>query len=202
MRTPVSSADEVAVRLVARGDAVAYQALYERYGPAVRGLARRMVGVTDADDVLQEVFSSLWLNAGQYDPTRGQFRSWLMTIARNQCIQLIRRRGRLAQVGASEAIERLVLARADSQPGPEARAAVREQSAELLEALRALPEDQRRVILLGYFGGLSQAEIAAVTGWPLGTVKRRVQLAMQKLRRRYGADAASQATSPVAGGAG
>lgn len=173
---------------VATGDVGAYHALYERHGPLVRGLARRMVGAAEADDVLQEVFSTLWLKAAQYQPARGHFVGWLLTIARNECIRVLRRRGREAQVAASEAIGAMLLGRPDTAPGPEQRAVLGEQAAALQRALATLPAEQRRVLLLAYFGGLSQTAIAEVTGWPLGTVKRRVQLGMQKLRRAYADD--------------
>ncbi len=174
--------DEANAVRIALGDRSAFEAVYQRYGSTVRALARRMVGAADADDVLQEVFSTLWEKAGQFDPARGRFEPWFMTIARRHCIQVLRRRGRLAQVAASDALEMMLLGRPDGAPGPEQTAAFHEQSQLLRHALGTLPDEQRRVLLLAYFGGMSQPEIAVATGSPLGTVKRRVQLGMQKLR--------------------
>jgi RNA polymerase sigma-70 factor, ECF subfamily len=173
--------DEVLVARVARRDISAFALLYDRYARPVYVMAVHLLGVAEADEVVQETFLRLWQRAEQYDPARGPFAPWFMAIARHHARGELRRRGRDPVVVVAEV--ETVLARA-IDPAPDPAQAVWEaaRGAAVHRALGALPEEQRRVLLLAYFGGLSQSAIARTLDWPLGTVKKRTRLAMQKLR--------------------
>ncbi|HKG24420.1 MAG TPA: sigma-70 family RNA polymerase sigma factor [Thermomicrobiales bacterium] len=173
--------DEALVARVARRDVSAFALLYDRYARPVYAMAAHLLGIAEADEVVQETFLRLWQRAGQYDPDRGPFTPWFMAIARHHVRGELRRRGREPVAAAAEV--ETVLARA-VDPSPDPAQAVWEavRGEAIRRALRALPEDQRRVLLLAYFGGLSQSAIARTLNWPLGTVKKRTRLAMQKLR--------------------
>jgi RNA polymerase sigma-70 factor (ECF subfamily) len=163
----------------AAGDPGALEALYERYAPAVMGLALRITGdAPAAEDVVQETFWRAWRHAASFRAARGSPIAWLCSIARNLAIDLWRRR----QAGPRPDDE----AALDMAPDPAADVAeaawTAARSASVRAALRSLPEAQRRVIELAYFRGLTRQEIATVTGEPLGTIHTRARLALQKLR--------------------
>ena len=133
-----------------------------------------------AEDVTQEAFLSLWRSGARYDPTRGSVRTWLLGVVRNRAIDLLRRQATRAPTVELE-LERLH----DTSPTAELTdtAAVRREAArEVRGALEVLPADQLKVIELAYFGGLTHSEIAEALGMPLGTVKGRMRLAMEKIR--------------------
>jgi RNA polymerase sigma-70 factor (ECF subfamily) len=181
------SADEVTdEQLVARsvrGDATAFEVLYDRYAPTVMGLALRIVADRAlAEEVVQETFWRVWQNAASFQVQRGAFAGWLLSITRNLAIDMCRRRNVRPQVLLETAdepsIERVPDQSADV---PEAAwNAIKHQ--QVYAALSDLPPDQRRVIELAYFGGLTRQEIAAETGEPLGTIHTRARLALKKLR--------------------
>jgi RNA polymerase sigma-70 factor (ECF subfamily) len=131
---------------------------------------------------VQEVFLQLWRRPTSYDAARGRFVSWLMSVTRNRAIDEQRRRSRRMRLedpdeGASEQI------RAEGRTSdPQLEAVLAEERQAVRAAIEELPAEQRRVLQLAYFGGLTQTEIARYTGEPLGTVKTRVRLGMQKLR--------------------
>ncbi len=167
--------------LIARQrDEAAFSRLYDLSAPLLYGLACRMVGPgADAEDVLQEVMLQAWNRAAAFDPGKGTARVWLVVMTRSRCLDKLRRRGtrRDREVagldgvaepsdGESSALETMETA--------ETRTVVR-------KALAALPDEQRRTLEIAYFEGLSQSEIAARTGEPLGTVKTRMRLGMLKL---------------------
>jgi RNA polymerase sigma-70 factor (ECF subfamily) len=174
------------VARVAGGDEEALAALYDRYAPVLLGLARRVLGdPADAEEVLQETFVHAWTRAGRYDPGRSSVGTWLALIARSRAIDRLRSRK-----SAGRTVE---AARMESPPGhesPRAAGAVfaHERLARVAAALGDLPAEQRQVIELAYFSGLSQTEIAGATGIPLGTVKTRTLLAMKKLRAALAAE--------------
>lgn len=175
------STDEALAARVARRDVAAFALLYDRYARPVYAMAAHLLGIAEAEEVVQEAFLRLWHRAEQYDPGRGPFAPWFMAIARHYVRGELRRRGRdpVAAVANVEA----VLARA-VDPSPDLDQAIWEaaRGGAIHRALGALPEEQRQVLLLAYFGGMSQSAIAQTLGWPLGTVKKRTRLAMQKLR--------------------
>jgi RNA polymerase sigma-70 factor (ECF subfamily) len=182
-RIPAESTDEALAARVAGGDLAAFTVLYERYERPVYAMAAHVLGATDAEDVVQEVFLRLWRRAGQFDVRRGRFAPWLLAVARHEVLARLRRRSREQRLALGEDIDRLLAGAPDPTVDVEEEAWRRERGEIVLRALQALPAEQRRVLVLAYFGGLSQATIADALGWPLGTVKKRVRLGVQKLRQ-------------------
>ena len=175
--------DEQLMGRAAHGDAAALEELYDRYAATVMGLARRIVSDQAlAEEVVQETFWRVWRSADSFQAQRGAFAGWLFGIARNLAIDSCRRRSARPQPmldhDDNPAIEQtpdLVVDVAES-----AWTAIKHQ--QVRAALAELPPDQRRVIELAYFGGLTRQEIAAATGEPLGTIHTRARLALKKLR--------------------
>ena len=193
------TADELLVRQLVEGKQAALGALYDRHAATVFGVALRLSGDRGiAEEVVQDTFLALWNRAGLYDPSLGSLAGWLLTIARNRSLDRVRAAGRRpaaapfsALVGehADDAsmLEWLVAAgdvvtAAAPEPEPETALAASETRAAVVAALASLEGAERRVILLAYRDGLSQSEIAAHLGWPLGTVKTRTRRALQRLR--------------------
>lgn len=177
------STDEDArlLRRVSAGDADALGALYDRYGRVLFGVVQRMLGSPEAaEEVVQDAFHSIWRQARSYDPVRGAVRTWMLAISRNAAIDWRRTRGRRQEREAvmDEAGELPEGTRVDE------RAFARLRAERVRAVVSALPVEQREVIALAFWAGLSQSEIAARTNTPLGTVKSRVRLAMGKLRER------------------
>jgi RNA polymerase sigma-70 factor, ECF subfamily len=174
--------DEALVERVKEQDMVAFTLLYDRYAPAIYALAAHLLGPTDADEVVQEVFLRLWHKAEQFNGEAGLFKSWFMTIARNYIWDLLKRRTHEQQLLATYEIEQRLSEPIDPVHHIAEEAWVQQQQAVLLNALHDLPPEQRRAIVMAYFGGFSQSAIAQELGWPLGTVKKRIRLGLQKLR--------------------
>ena len=175
-------ADEHLIQAVAAGDEAALGVLYDRYAKAVFSLAARIThDQGTAEEITQEVFLRLWRNAATYSAARGRFGSWLLSVTHHLAVDQLRRRQARPQAVAS--IDDLVV-----QGLPDRRTDVEEETwlAErreiIQQALRQLPAAQREVIELAYFGGLTHVEIASRLGDPLGTVKTRMRLGVQKLR--------------------
>jgi RNA polymerase sigma-70 factor, ECF subfamily len=175
--------DEVLVALVQLQDRDAFGALYDRYAPAVYALAAHMLGTADAEEIVQDVFLRLWQRAAQFDPTRSAFGAWFMAIARHRVLDELRRRGQVRHLAAAGDVERLLARTPDPALAPDTQVWQQDAADAIHRALADLPNDQRRVLVLGYFGGFSQSAMADLLGWPLGTVKKRVRLGLQKLRR-------------------
>ncbi|HKW78413.1 MAG TPA: sigma-70 family RNA polymerase sigma factor [Candidatus Limnocylindria bacterium] len=177
----VSTADGEDAGLVARiaaGDAVALGDLYVRHGRVVFAVAQRVVGSPEvAEEVVQDAFHSVWRAARSYRADRGSVRTWLLTIARNAAVDRRRRMGRVTRDGSLDEALRI-----SDGIAVDERVIVRIRDGRVREVVRSLPEEQRQVLDLAFWGGLSQSEISARTGVPLGTVKSRVRLAMAKLR--------------------
>jgi RNA polymerase sigma-70 factor (ECF subfamily) len=176
---PPRAADRALLERISRGDGGALRALYDRSGGAALAIAQRILGSRgEAEEVVQETFVQVWQKARDYDESRGGAVAWVITITRSRSIDRLRQRA---------ASERAVAASSTGDPGPTPietplDAAVRgELRQRVAAALRALPMEQRRAIELAYFEGLSQSEIAARTGEPLGTVKTRIRSALGKL---------------------
>jgi RNA polymerase sigma-70 factor (ECF subfamily) len=174
--------DAEIVRQLARGDANALKVLYDRYSTNVFALLARMLGSgAEAEEQLQEVFLVLWREASRYDASRGSLRAWLYTMARRRALDVIRARGSRPQLGAEE--DAALTQRGEhSDETPEGSASAHQRAAAVTIALAALPPKQREVLDLAYFQGLSQYEIAARLGVPVGTIKSRVRDAMIRLR--------------------
>lgn len=178
--------DASLVARVARCDEVAFGRLYDRYARDVYALAAHVVPSADAEEIVQDVFVRVWNKAAQFDADRGSFVAWLMTIARHRVIDELRRQRNPRR--SLQEIEEVLMNSEDPAADVEEQAWTRERRLLVLEALRDLPAEQRRVVVLAYFGGLSRASIAEELGWPLGTVKKRIQLGLQKLRRALSED--------------
>lgn len=179
MRAEVSQVSDVALlQAIARGDEASLARLYDQYRVILFGLLVRILNSREeAEDVLQEVFLQVWRRAGDYDEQRGKPFTWLVTLTRSRAID------RLRVLGARQ---RLATAAAQDQPAEASDAlkeTVRSEQKDIVrQALAELPEEQRRTLLLAYFEGLTQTEIAAKLNAPLGTVKTRMRSAMSKLR--------------------
>lgn len=175
------SSDQALLQRVAGKDSQALADLYDRFAPTALALAGRILGDrSEAEDVLQIVFTRVWQEAGRYDPAKGSPSSWLLSWVRNGAIDRLRRR---------EALQRATVNSAANAPAPDAHHDDHghdhsaEERERLAKAVASLPADQRQVIELAYFEGLSQTQIAQRLGEPLGTVKTRVRLGMTKLRQ-------------------
>jgi RNA polymerase sigma-70 factor, ECF subfamily len=173
-------ADEELMRLVRRADPRAFALVYDRHCDAAFGLAYRMVGTRGvAEDVVQEAFLALWRGATRYDAARGSVRSWILGIVHNRAIDALRRTMVHERRRASdEGLDRTVA----SVERTDVEAIRNEESRFVRAALDALPPDQRRVVELAYFSGYTHTEIAEVIDAPLGTVKGRMRLGLQRLR--------------------
>jgi RNA polymerase sigma-70 factor, ECF subfamily len=170
----------VLIRRMAEGDRDAFKQFYDGYARQVYPLILRIVrDPADAADVLQEVFWEAWQSAASYDPGRGSPEAWIFTKARTRAIdrvRAIRRRGETFVAPVDEAL-------AAAAPDPGGDAAERAGDRDLvLGALGRLPENQREVLALAYYGGLTQTEIAQRLKEPLGTVKTRIRLGLIRLR--------------------
>ncbi len=174
--------DEELARRVGQHDKVAFTELYDRYARSVYALAVHVLGSTEAEEAVQEIFLRFWNKADQFDAARGSFGAWFMTTARHRILDKLRTQSRQQRIVVGEAIDELLSNVADGSVSVEDQAWLRLQGNVILSALNELPFEQRQVIVLAYFGGLSQSVMAEYLGLPLGTVKKRVQLGMQKLR--------------------
>ena len=173
-------ADGQLVQLVAQKDAGALESLYERYGKAAYSLARRILTEgTLAQDVVQEVFLSLWRNAERFDAGRGTVATYLLSMTHHRAVDVVRREESLRRWRTRD--EGL-----GHEPDPKARVEdeieLGERRAEVRAALAELPPAQREALLLAYFGGYTQREVATLVGVPLGTVKTRMAAGMRKLK--------------------
>ncbi len=175
-------ADEEMMPLVQAGDPRAFELLYDRHGGAAFSLAYRMVGNrTSAEDITQEAFLAIWRSRLRYDQARGSVRTWVLGIVHNRAIDALRRsvvhdRRRETMDGVEERFE--------SRDRTDVEAARREEARSVRSALATLPDDQRRTIELAYFGGFSHSQIAELLDEPVGTVKGRMRLGLEKLRRQ------------------
>ena len=179
-RTIDRLADEELMLLVQRGGTDAFELLYDRHGTAAFSLAYRMLGQRDAaEDATQEAFVSIWRSRERYDGARGSVRTWILSIVHRRTIDQLRRaavRPALDPRSEDAYEEREAPDRTDAE-------VVRRDEARLLRAaVDALPTEQSRVIELAYFGGFTQTEIADMLEAPLGTVKGRMRLGLEKMR--------------------
>ncbi|MBI5287388.1 MAG: sigma-70 family RNA polymerase sigma factor [Chloroflexi bacterium] len=176
--------DELMDRLERR-DLGAFEALYDRYGDLVYSVALRVVGDTYvAEDVAQDVFLRVWRRPEQFDLNRGKFVTWLMSVTRNRSIDERRSRGRRLrhEVLPSGDEEEDVLPSGNDRDDPALATVLSDERAAVRRAMEVLPQEQKLAIELAYFSGLTQQEIANKLGQPLGTVKTRIRLGMQKMR--------------------
>lgn len=174
--------EELMERLYFR-DLQAFRALYQRYGNLVYSVSLRVVRDTQiAEDMAQEIFLRIWRKPDAYVAQRGRFVTWLTSVTRNRAVDEVRSRSRrFRHETASPEEQEREIAAPDSN-NPALTAELSDQRRLILAAMSGIPSEQREVIELAYFGGLTQQEIAERLSQPLGTVKTRIRLGMQKLR--------------------
>jgi RNA polymerase sigma-70 factor, ECF subfamily len=179
-----SLADEDVMQLVRRGDARAFEIVYERHSAAAFSLAYRMMGTrSGAEDVTQDAFLSLWRSGARYDRARGSVRTWVLGIVHHRAIDALRRatvhdKRRAGDEGIEERFE--------AAERTDVEAARREEAGTVRSALSTLPADQCQVIELAYFGGFTHTEIAEMLEAPVGTIKGRMRLGLKKMRAQLG----------------
>ena len=174
--------DHQLMQLISQVDKDALEALYTRYQTPVYSLAMYMLKQPAlAEEVTQDIFLNIWLKASSFNAERGQPRGWIMSVAHHKIVDLIRSRRRTIISTDPADYETLDLLPAGGA-STEAQVEQTLERERIMRALETIPESQREVIMLAYFGGFSQSEMADRLDQPLGTVKTRVRLAMQKLR--------------------
>jgi RNA polymerase sigma-70 factor, ECF subfamily len=179
-------ADEELMQLVRESDSAAFAVVYERHAAAAFSLAFRMCGKrASAEDIVQEAFLSLWRSGARYDGTRGSVRTWVLGIVHNRAIDALRRgvvqdRGRVSDEGIEEQLE--ASERTEQEVGR------RDEAREIRAALVGLPPEQSRVIELAYYGGFTHTEIATMLDMPVGTIKGRMRLGLQKMRSQLSSE--------------
>ena len=178
-------ADEDLMQLVQRGHAPAFELLYERHSKVAFSLAYRIAGTRGvAEDVVQEAFLAIWRAGGRYDRRRGSVRTWVLGIIHNRAIDALRRahvheKRRASDEGLEERLE--------TSERTDVEAARHEEAATVRRALDGLPAEQCQVIELAYFGGFTHTEIADMLETPVGTIKGRMRLGLEKMRHALGA---------------
>jgi RNA polymerase sigma factor (sigma-70 family) len=167
-------------KLIAERNPAALEELYDRHGGACYGLARRVVSDEQlAQDVVQEVFLAIWRGAATYDGSRGSLSTWLFALTHHKSVDAVRRSQRHS---GRRAPEEALSTEPDPAPAVDEQAMASVRRDQVRAALADLPEPQRKALMLAYFGGYSQSEIAQLTGIPLGTVKTRTLAALRRLR--------------------
>jgi RNA polymerase sigma-70 factor, ECF subfamily len=179
-----SLADEDLMALVQRGDARAFEAIYDRHASVAFSLAYRIAGNRNvAEDIVQEAFLSVWRSGVRYQPERGNLRSWLLSVVHNRAIDSLRR----ASVHTRRQVDAEGIEERKAAPElTDVEAVRREEAQTVRSAMERLPQDQLRVVELAYFGGFTHTQIAEMLGEPLGTVKGRMRLALDKMRDGLG----------------
>ena len=175
-------ADEEVMLLVQRGESRAFELLYDRHGGAAYSLAYRIAGrQAIAEDVVQEALLSIWRNRLRYDKTRGSVRTWILGIVHNRAIDGIRRS---SVHDRRRATLEVVEERLEAPERTDVEVVRREEALNVRGALETLPDEQRKTLELAYFGGFTHTQIAEMLDEPVGTVKGRMRLGLDKMRRR------------------
>ena len=176
------ASDAELVKAVAGGDQQAFAQLYDRYSHRAYSLARRVcVDPEFAEEAVQEAFLAVWRDPSRFDPARGGFASWLLTLVHHRSVDVVRRQathGKGNLLGVDELIDQAM----PIEIGADDRAMSSMTGGVVRAALRQLTADQRQVIGLAYLGGYTQSEVSSITGLPLGTVKSRTFAAIKRLR--------------------
>ncbi len=167
----------------ARGDAQAMSRMYTLLWPMLGALAERIVGdENDAKEIVQDVLLKVWREAPHYQPELGSAIGWIIVLTRNRALD-VRRKNLRAPRQSAEATEHVLKTLRSDEPSPEAAASAHQARSEITDAIALLRPEQQLLIQLSYFQGCSHGEIAAQLGWPLGTVKTRLSVAVRALRR-------------------
>ena len=183
--------DETLIRLIARSQSDALGELYDRYSRLVFGMARNALGDQGlAEEITQDVFMRIWNKASTYQAAHGKAVSWIAGIARNRAIDVFRHQKSLLD-GNSLSLEELPLFDPPDSLNVEQEIETKFKEQRVQQALFQLPKEQRDVLALAYFRGYTHEEAAEALGEPLGTVKTRIRLGMQKLRQILGEERAS-----------
>ena len=174
-------ADEEVMVLLRDGNPDAFEVFYDRHGGAAYSLAYRIAGDRNAaEDITQEAFMSIWRSRTRFDRERGSVRAWVLGIVHHRAIDALRRNsGHQRHRASAEGIEE----RFEASERTEVEVARREEADEVRDAIETLPGDQQKVVQLAYFGGFSHTQIAEMLDTPVGTVKGRMRLGLEKLRR-------------------
>jgi RNA polymerase sigma-70 factor (ECF subfamily) len=181
-------ADEELMELVSRNEAVAFEIVLERHADAAFSLAYRMIGRRAlAEDVVQEALLSLWRSGARYERSRGSVRNWILGITHHRAVDALRRDGLRTSKNVSDEDlhERL-----EAAERTDVEVVRRDEAREIRTAIDQLPAEQVRVIELAYFGGFTHTEIATMLHLPVGTVKGRMRLGLEKMRSRLSASEA------------
>lgn len=188
METPPTADDASLLARIAKGDQVALSTLYDRYARIVYGLAfKSLRSVEESEEVVLDVFSQVWRIAERYDATRARADSWLFMLARSRILDKLRKLQK-RQPATGEPIDLAEIQVPADGGDPVEAVSILERRERVMAALKTLPDEQRQVIELAYYEGLSQSQIAARTGLPLGTVKTRVRLGLNKLKGVLGTE--------------
>jgi RNA polymerase sigma-70 factor (ECF subfamily) len=182
-------ADEEVMVLLRDGSPDAFEVFYDRHGGAAYSLAYRIAGDrTVAEDITQEAFMSIWRSRTRFDRERGSVRAWVLGIVHHRAIDALRRNsGHQRRQASAEGIEE----RFEAPERTEVEVARRDEAAEVREAIGGLPGDQQEVVRLAYFGGFTHTQIAEMLDTPVGTVKGRMRLGLEKLRRALAPEGAA-----------
>jgi RNA polymerase sigma-70 factor (ECF subfamily) len=183
-RTLGNLADEELMQLVEAGDARAFEVVFDRHADASFSLAYRMCGRRQmAEEVVQEAFLSVWRSGGRYEAGRGSVRSWILSVVHNRTVDMFRRS---SVRDARDVPDAGITERMPARELTEVEVARRDDARQVRSALDDLPDEQRRVIELAYFGGFTHTQIAEMLQLPAGTVKGRMRLGLTKLRMSLG----------------
>jgi RNA polymerase sigma-70 factor (ECF subfamily) len=177
-RVSADSADEDVLARAAAGDEAALGELYDRFGAVAYGLALRVLRDRAlAEDAVQEAFIAVWRQGGRYSTARGSARTWILTLVHRRAVDLVRRQER-----QPTAVAEPEPSREQDEGGADDAAVMRDERARVQAALAQLPDDQRVALELAYYGGLTQSELAARLGEPVGTIKSRMFNGLRRLR--------------------
>ena len=181
---PPEEEDALLVRRVQEGQEEALQQLYRRYAPLVFHLACRTLDRAAAEEIVQDTFLAVWKRAADFDPTRGAFRTWLLSIGRHRMLDELRSRSRRPQALGEQLYDQSALSA--EEPLPDESAWLEYQRDAVSEALAALPEAQRAALRLAFFADLTHEEVAKALKVPLGTAKTRIRSGLRLLERHLG----------------
>lgn len=183
-RDPSRLADEDLLALMERGEPRAFEVIYDRHARVAFSLAFRLLGDrTAAEDLVQDAFLAVWRGSARYSPARGSVRNWLLSILHNRGIDRLRTGAAMAR--RQEALEQVVLRQPDA-PDAADLGLERAIAGDVRAGLEDLPPEQRQALDLAYYGGFTHQEISEMLELPLGTVKSRMRLGLERLRRGLG----------------